>query len=269
MSARPPRLGWLPPLLVGASAAVAAEVAVAVLLYEGPGFIRSLTVILGIEALALAGGAWSAPAPGPDLVDRLRNRWLLCLLAFLAAALFAGAWSMPIGLGADRLSQGLGLAILAGLPLYAASSVLGGIAVAARTDHGGRLRPPGGAAFIGVGLGVIVTGLLLPKAPMPASLLIGCLVMLSLGGMIYGGVLGARTEIDVRARRASRNGEVRVEDRRVEVDDVAVRTLLEGGHTRRAISLTGGDLEPWDVSVVRSLMPGMESPWRVLLLVVI
>jgi hypothetical protein len=37
----------------------------------------------------------------------------------------------------------------------------------------------------------VVTGVLLPRAPMPASLLVGCLVLLSGGGMIYGTVLGA------------------------------------------------------------------------------
>ena len=45
MSARLRRLGWIPPLLVGASTAIAAEVALGMLLYAGPGLERSLTTV--------------------------------------------------------------------------------------------------------------------------------------------------------------------------------------------------------------------------------
>ena len=163
MTARPHRLGWAPPFLVGASAAIVAEVAVGILLYAGPGFERSLTVILAIEGVALAAGLWSAPSPGPDLVDRMRRRWLLCLLAFVMAALFGGAWSLLDVLGEGRSSQGLGLAILAAIPLYATGSVLGGMASIASSDPGGSRPGPGAAASLGAGVGFIVTGLLLPR----------------------------------------------------------------------------------------------------------
>ena len=90
---RSPRLEWLPPLLVGASAAVAAEVALGVLLYGGVGFMRSLTTILATQGIAFGGGLWTAPRPGLDLVDRLRRRWVFCLVAYVVAAVFGTLWT--------------------------------------------------------------------------------------------------------------------------------------------------------------------------------
>lgn len=251
--------------MVGASAAVAAEVAVAVLLYGGDGFIRSLTTILAVLGFAFAGGMWTAPTGGPGLVDRLRRRWLLCLFAFLAAAVFGTAWSLFSGLGEERYGQALGLALLGALPLYASGTVIGGMSAAAATDIGHRLRGPGAAAAAGAAIGVILTGILLPRAPMPASLLVACLMMLSLGGMVFGAVLGARTEVDVLARRPGPSDEVRVEERRGPDADAAMLELREGLHLRRHRSLDGVGQAPWDVALMRALMPEEEAEWRVLL----
>jgi len=60
-----------------------------------------------------------------------------------------------------------------------------------RSDPVGALREPGAAAALGAGLGFVLTGLMLPRAPIPASLLVACLVLLSAGGMVYGIVLGS------------------------------------------------------------------------------
>lgn len=265
MKGSPPRLWWLPPLLVGASAAIAAEVAIGILLYSGPGFVRSLTVILGVEGAAFACGLWSAPHAGADLVERLRHRWLLSLFAFLLAAIYGTAWSVVQVLGEGFLGQGIGLAILAGLPLYSAGAVVGGVAVAAHSDPGGRLPGPGAPAAAGAALGFVLTGFLLPRAPMPASLLIGCLIMLSLGGMVFGTVLGARLEVHVRARRSFNGGDVRIEDHILPAEKITTRILLEGPHVRREIRLSDRLVIPWDVAVVRALIPSPESAWRVLL----
>ena len=259
-----PWLEWLPPLMVGASVAVAAEVAVAVLLYGGPGFVRSLTTILAVAGFAFAGGLWSSPTPGPELVERIRRRWLGCLFAFLAAAVYGTAWSIVPWLGEDRVGQGFGLALLAGVPLYGAGAVLGGMSVVAGTDEGGRLSAPGAAASVGAALGFVLTGLALPRAPMPASLLVVCLVMLSLGGMVYGSVLGWRTQIEVKARRPGRGEEVVVRVRRVPADDVAVVELYEGHWLRRGRHEEGRDEAPWDVEVVRALLPPGDTHWSVL-----
>lgn len=270
MTGRSPRLEWLPPLLVGASAAVVAEVAMSMLLYGGVGFVRSLTTVLAVEGLAFAGGLWSSPTITSDLVDRLRRRWLLCLVAFVGAVLFGTAWTVFPVLGEGRWGQGGGLAFLAGVPLYAAGSVLGGMSVLASSDPGERLAAPGAAAAAGAALGFVLTGFFLPRVPVPASLLVACLVMLSLGGMIYGAVLAARTEIRPLASRPGRGPEVRVEERRIPAEGVAVRELHEGAFLRRSMSLGDEATVPWDVSAARALMPRAEGdegsgPWRVLL----
>ena len=264
MSDRPSRLAWLAPLLVGASAAVVAEVAIGILLYAGPGLMRSLTTVLGVEGAALAIGLWSAPAARPDMVDQLRRRWVMCLVAFLAAALFGTSWSAVEDIGGGRLGQGIGLAVVAAFPLYASGNILGGMAAVASSDPHGRLSGPGAPAALGAGLGFIATGVLLPRAPMPASLLVACLVMLSLGGMAYGSVLGRRLQVHVRAVRPSRGGDVRVEDHRVAATGFAARYLLEGAHVRRALPLAEDGPVPWDTAVIRATMPSEDVPWRVL-----
>lgn len=265
MSRRAPRLEWVPPLFVGASAAVAAEVALSLLLYGGPGLVRSLTTVLGVEGFAFAAGLWSAPAPGRDLIDRVRRRWILGLVAFLVAATYASAWTFVPLLAEGRLGQSVGLVVMAAVPLYAAGAVLGGIAVAAATDEGGRLSGPGAAAAAGAAVGFVFTGFMLPRAPMPGTLLVGCLVLLSLAGMIYGSVLGARTETTVEARRPTANGEVRVQRRILESEDIADLEIFEGVHRRRRRDVgEGGPVTPWDVALVRALMPDADCGWRVL-----
>ena len=260
MTARPPRLEWLPPLLVGVSAAVAAEVAMAVLLYGGPGFVRSLTTVLAVEGLALAGGLWTAPAPGPDVVDRVRRRWLACLFAFVAAAVFGTTWSLFPAVSEGAVGQGAGLALLGALPLYTSGSVLAGMAAVARTDPGGRLSPPGAAAAAGAALGFVLTGLALPQIPLPASLIVACLVLLSLGGMIYGGVLAVRTEVRVLGRRPGRGGEVAVEERRIPAADVAVRELREGPVVRRWKGLEGPQPVAWEEAVGMGVLAPEVTP---------
>ena len=259
------RAEWVPPLLVGAACATAAEVAIGVLLYAGPGLMRSLSTVLVVEAAALAIGLWSAPGPGPDLVSRLRRRWLLCLVSFFAAAFYGTSWSVLRELGGTALGQGFGLAIMAALPLYTCGAVLGGMVTAAMTDGRGPRTGPGAAAAIGAAIGFAVTGLMLPRSPVPAYLLIGCLALLSVGGMVYGVVLGTRLHIEVRANRSTAAFAVRVEDRRLSEDGLASRVLLEGEHVRRMIGLSGKSAGvPWDMAVGRGLMPPHEAPWRVL-----
>ena len=264
MSSLRRRAEWVPALLVGVACATAAEVAIGVLLYAGRGLMRSLSTVLVVEAAALAIGLWSAPGPGPDLVSRLRRRWLLCLVSFLMAAFYATSWSVLRELGDTAIGQGFGLAIMAALPLYTCGTVLGGMTTAAMTDGRGPRAGPGAAAAIGAAIGFAVTGLMLPRSPMPSSLLIGCLALLSVGGMVYGVVLGARLHIEVKANRAAAFP-VRVEDRHLSEDGLASRFLLEGEHVRRAIRLSGKrEVVPWDIAVGRGLMPPLGASWRVL-----
>jgi hypothetical protein len=183
--------GWMPSLLVGASAGIAAEVAVTILLYAGPGLMRALTTVLAVEGAALALGLQTAPRRTERLLESIRRRWLFCLVAFMAAALYGTAWSLFEAMGGGRWGQGVGLALLAGLPMFACGAVLGGMGALATADAWGRTQGPSAPAALGAALGFVVTGALLPRAPIPASLLVGCLVLLSAGGMIYGAVLAA------------------------------------------------------------------------------
>ena len=254
MNGRAPRLGWVPPFVVGASAAIAAEVAAAILLYDGLGLLRSLTTILAVEAGAFGAGLWNAPDDRDDLAERIRVRWVACLSAFLVAAIYGTAWSVTPWLGDGRWAQGLGLALVGGVPLYAAGAVISGLSVAAATDRGGRLRAPGPAASTGVAAGVVLAGFLLPRAPLPASLLVACLVLLSFGGLIFGSVLGARTQHDERARRPGLSADVRVEDRSLPGEAYVSRVLLEGDFLRREAHQKPEGPLPWDVAFIRTIL---------------
>ena len=192
MTVRQHPLDWVAPVLVGASAAIAAEVAMGMLIYAGEGFMRSLTTVLTVEVVALGLGLWSAPAPQPQLIERLRGRWMLCVLAFLAATTFGVAWSLVPAMGTGPAGQALGLTVLGALPLFTCGAVLGGMGSVMRSAPPGAMREPGAAAALGAGAGFILTGLLLPRAPIPASLIVACLVLLSAGGIVYGTVLGAQ-----------------------------------------------------------------------------
>jgi hypothetical protein len=152
--------------------------------------MRSLTTLLAVEGAALAAGLHTAPGPGPALVDRLRRRWLFCLAVFLVAASYGTLWSLIESLGQGRLGQGVGLALLAALPLFGCGTLLGGMSAMTGSDPTGALPKVGASAALGAGLGFIATGALLPRAPIPASLLVGCLMLLSGAGMIYGSMIG-------------------------------------------------------------------------------
>lgn len=264
MSVRPHPLRWVPGLLVGICTAMAAEVTVALLLYSGPGLLRSLTTVLGVEAAAFGVGLWTAPRPKPDLLDSVRRRWLLCLVAFLAATVFSAFWSVVQVVGGSALGQGLGLALMGGLPLYACGGVLGAMAsVNAATPSGGG-TPTGAPGFLGAALGFGATGVFLPHVLAPASLLLLCIVLLSAGGLVYGSVLDARLRVRVLARQVASTGEVRVEDRHLPSLDSAGRFLMEGEHVRRWMPLGRDAFVPWDVAAFRACHSGGEGPYRVL-----
>jgi hypothetical protein len=251
---------------VGTAAAVASEVSVSLLLYAGPGLMRSLTTVLTVQAAAMSVGLWSAPAaPRRDLLEAVRRRWLFCLVAFLAATLYSASWSVLEPLGGEAFGQGLGLGLMAALPLFACGAVLGGVSSVAALDSGTRLRSVGGAAFTGAVIGFMSTGLALPRALAPASLYLACLVLLSAGGLLWGGALDRRVRVEVKERRPSPWGEVRVEDRRLPAAEQAARVLLEADHVRRWVAAEDAVVVPWDVCVLRGWAPEEEEPRRVLL----
>jgi len=253
------RFEWAPPLLVGIACAVAAEVAVLMLLYTGPGFTRSLTTLLATEAGALALGL-AVRGPDPEPPDGLRRRWLFSLFAFLAATVYGTVWTVRPELGAARLHQGIGLAVLAGLPLFACGALVGGLAGerrraagAERNGAAGRALPESRgvatAAFIGAALGFGVTGFFLLRVPMPASLLVASMIALSAGGMLYASGRSGSPRVRVLSRGCAGPLAVRVEARGRVGRSSASWVLLEGDIVRaeRVVELDGaepgGDVE--------------------------
>jgi len=165
---------------VGVAAAIAGEIATGLLLYRGPGLMRSVTVVLATELAALAWGLHLAPRRGPGWIDALRRRWLLCLVAFVAATAFAAQWTFTDDVATGRWDQGVGLALLGALPLFGCGTVLGGMSLRGRV---------GSTAFLGAAVGVVLAGAALPHTPTPASLLLGALVLLSGAALLFGAAL--------------------------------------------------------------------------------
>jgi hypothetical protein len=201
-----PLRGWLPTILVGAAAATVAELTAGLLLYASEGFIRSLTLILTVEMLALAVGLWTAPVwptastSGAsdsdeefvdDGVESLRRRWSLLLMVFAVAALYAGVWGMLQAYAATPLFQGLGLGLLGALPLFAVGGLLGRM-VTWEARRGPDRRRVGTPAALGASLGFLCAGGYLISHLSPLSILLLCLIFLSAGALLYGQSLDRR-----------------------------------------------------------------------------
>ena len=181
-------LGWAPAFVAGFAAGASGTVAVALLLYSGEGLLRSLTLIVAIELGAFGLGLRVSGRPNgwSHAVESLRRRWLSALVAFLAAAGFALAWVLFAGFGASPITQALGLALLAGLPLYACGRLLRGIS-AVRMMAG--LTGDGALASLGAATGVLVTGLGALSGVGVPSFVFFLLVILSGAALLQGWVL--------------------------------------------------------------------------------
>ena len=182
------RLEWAPTFVAGFGAGASGTVAVALLLYSGAGLLRSLTLIVMIElgAFGLGLGTGGPPREWSQAVESLRRRWLFALVAFLAASGFTFNWAFFSGFGASRLTQALGLALLAGLPLYACGRLVGGIN-AVRMTAG--LSGNGAFASLGAASGVLVTGLGALTGVGVPSFVLFLLVLLSGTARLQGWVL--------------------------------------------------------------------------------
>ncbi len=181
-------MGWAPAFVAGFGAGAAGTVAVALLLYSGTGLLRSLTLIVMIElsAFGLGLGLREPTSEWSHAVESLRRRWLFALIAFLAAAGFTLAWALFAGFGASRMTQAIGLALLAGLPLYACGRILGGIN-AVRMTVG--LTGSGASASLGAAAGVLATGLGAVSGLGVPSFVLFLLVLLSGTARLQGWVL--------------------------------------------------------------------------------
>lgn len=181
-------LGGAPAFVAGFAAGASGTVAVALLLYSGEGLLRSLTLIVAVElgAFGVGLGMNGLPREWGDAVESLRRRWLSALIAFLAAAGFALAWTFFAGFGALPMTQALGLALLAGLPLYAGGRLLRGISTV-RTMAG--VTGDGALASLGAAAGVLGTGMGALSGVGVPSFALFLLVILSGTALLQGWVL--------------------------------------------------------------------------------
>ena len=204
------KLAWLPSFLLGAVGASTGVLAGALLLYTGQGFLRSLTVILATELLGLGLGLATSRSVVPGDLGGVRRRWLVALLAYAGAAAFAAAWSLGSGFAAAAWAQGLGLGLVGGFPLFAVGAVLAGLPAAG--DDG---RGLGAAAVLGAVLGVVATGLAGMPRFEPPSILLFCVVAVSVGALVHGWQVDGRVVSAVASEdRGDGEGPVlRVEER--------------------------------------------------------
>jgi hypothetical protein len=249
------RLRWIPPFVVGLSAAVAAEVAVGLLLYVTPGFLRALTLILAVLLSSLALGLWTAPHNDEGLTERLRRRWLLVLFAYAAGSVVAGAWTVRGGLAESPVTQGFGLALLAALPLYSCGALLGGMS-APRLLH---VRGPvGSSAAAGAAVGTVLAGYVLAALLHPVSIYAFCLVLLSGAAIVHGWLIAAEGERRKLSAAPSPYGPVIVEEwswgksRRE-------RVVRENGRVRGVEDAHGHPVRKWEVAAVEVIAGALEA----------
>jgi len=190
------KLAWVPPFMAGAAAATAAELAAGLLLYSTLGFLRALTVVLTVQMGAIALGFWSASGQQRlGRVEAVRRRWLVCLVAFTAAAVYSGVWRFLGDNVTAALSQGLGLGLLGGLPLFAVAALLGSMG---QLDRGVAGRPVsvGASATLGAGAGFLLTGFVFIPSLEASSTLLVCVIALSAGALVQGWVLDDGSPMD-------------------------------------------------------------------------
>jgi len=188
-------LGVVPPLLVGLAAAGAVEMSAGLLLYSAEGFLPALTLILTVELGAFAFGLWSGSAPGGGGgVEGLRKRWLFSLVTFALAAAFSAGMVFLDELLSSGLGQGLGLALLGSLPLFALGSLLGGMAAVSTPS----VEQVGLPAIVGTMLGFLLTGAIFLPNMAPYTLYLLCLSCLSGGALLQGAVLDSHAMEELR-----------------------------------------------------------------------
>ena len=252
------RRGAAPPFLVGVALALGTQVAAGLLLYQGPGFLPALSVVLatsaGSLALGLASGSGTLRFRSP--VEAVRRAWLLLLLAFTGAAFFSAGWEIFRGFGARSLAQGAGLALMVALPLY-----LGGRLLALLDPRHAGARAAGPPALVGAATGFVLLAHLFFPTLSPTAVILLCVVAVSGGALAHGWVLDEiiqedlfRVEgEDLRVRRSRRV--------RPPLDRMTVEAFTRVHFERRG---DGAPLLPVDVAFEAELLPSLPTPERVL-----
>lgn len=253
----------VPPLVVGASAAGAAEMSAGLLLYSSEGFLPALTLILTVETGAFALGLWSGSLQDrKGAVEGIRRRWLFSLVTFAVAAAFSTGVTFLDELFTGGLGQGLGLAFLGSLPLFALGSLLSGMANP-RVPSVARVGVP---SVVGVALGFFLTGGFLLPNMAPYTLYLVCLTALSGGALVHGWIMDNRSRMELHQEVWTPRGLVRVEDREEGRGGEVLRVILEGGRLRGAETLGGKGGRDWENAVLSAQKGEARSPGPLLYL---
>jgi len=256
----------LPPFLLGGAMAIMALVAAGLLLYGGPGFLPALVVVLASHLMTLgAGVAWGQGELGDDPVEVLRRRWFLLLLAVTLAAVFSGAWEWFRGFEARAVSQGLGLAFLSALPLFAGGTVLG--SMASLPDRAEGLEAPASSALLGGGFGSLLFGLgLFPLFNSSTGVLLGCLVIVSGAALLHGQVLDRIVWASGVDRGASEGTEACLEEWFRAAPKMTRMALMEPERLRCVLNSDGGPALPLDQALNEGIHHWAPDGGRALLL---
>lgn len=262
-------LAWIPSLVIGVTMATAAEVCGVLLLYSGPGLLRALSLILVVETGSAALGLWVATGvERPRVVDAIRRRWLFTLTVVSAATVTAVAWAVLGGFSDSRLGQGLGLAALGGLPLYAGGTLAGLVArpqAGLTPSTGSRWPGPGVVVVVGLAVGFLVTGALLRVQLSPASIFLGTIILLSAGALVHGRLLRPDPLVRKVEEIRSGGGVFRVEDRVARGSGDEARVLFVNGRVR-GLEARGGDPLLADERRLLTMFSGDRGVGRALLL---
>lgn len=263
MRRSPSILGTVPPFLVGLAGAGVAEISATLLLYTTEGFLPALTLILAVESAAFALGLWSGSVHmEAGTVEQVRLRWLFALVALSMAAAFSTGMTVLEEAFRGGLGQGLGLAFLGSLPLFALGSLLAAM---------GRSRSPGSwrlavSTAFGLAAGFLLTGVLLLPNLAPYTLYLLLLSVLSGGALLHGWVLDGRPQTAVVEEVPTPRGMARVEDRLTGATDLQWRVILEGGRLRAREGADGRKGREWENSVLEAVKGGGHDSGPVLFL---
>ena len=223
------RVLWIPPLFVGAAAAMSVSTSTAMLLYSGEGMVRAVGVIAVITALSLGLGVWTGARDHErEEIPSTARWWVGLLVALVFAAGFSGLWDAFEGFGATRTAQGTGLAVMTALPSYFAGGVLGRIGSFTESlSRGLKSRILLGAGA-GMAIGSLAVTAALGRPVLAVTVFLGAAVIASLGARIQGWIFDR-----VPRRRVLLKGEgpdqLRFESWYTAVSDEAVRLLTRDG----------------------------------------
>lgn len=237
------KIAWLPAFLLGSVGAAAAELAGGLLLYTGQGLLRSLTAVLATELLGLALGLVSSRHLEPGDLAAVRRRWLMALLAYAGAAGYSAAWVLGSGFSAAPLSQGLGLGLLGGIPLFAVGAVLGALPAAGESP--GAVGAP---AALGGACGVAAMGLVGVPTFEPTSVLLFCVVAVSVAALVHGWEVDGRVVVRVLAEDPGQGDGplLRLEERIRGASGERARLVSVADRPAAGTEKGGAPLLPWE-----------------------